>query len=219
MLKKIENIASAAEFKNNTRFISGLHSMSGFSSGKSSISDSLSFSSAFKYLSQLKWNLKSLEQNDNDEFSLEFGVDNFIFQTKVNIHDCHPNNIFYKIINEGLISLSIRKYQIILSFDFDSEVYTEPVIATDTQYLNRLYDKFNSYDSIISKNSNSPDVNDFLIDDTQDYLRYEISLIHRNVIFFVEKIVGETLSKELRTNVCNPDSKKLIRIQQINVKL
>ncbi|MBK7632340.1 MAG: hypothetical protein IPJ23_16860 [Ignavibacteriales bacterium] len=219
MLKKIENIASASEFKNNSRFVGGLHTLPGISSGKSSISDSLSFSNAFKYLSQLKWNLKSLEHSVNEEFLIEFGIDNFLFQTKVNIHDCRSNNIVYKIINEGFISSSTRKYQILLSFDFDSEVYTEPVIATDTQYLNRLFDRFNSYDSIISKNSNSPEVNDFLIDESQNYLRYEISLIHRNVIFFVEKIVGETFSKELRISVYNPEDKKLIRIQQINVKL
>jgi hypothetical protein len=219
MLKKIENIASAAEFKNNSRFMSGLHSMPGISTGKSGITDSLSFSSAFKYLSQLKWNLKSLEQNDNDEFLLEFGVDNFTFQTKVNVHDCRSNNILYKIVNESVISSSIRKYQIILNFDFDPEVYSDSMIASDTQYLNRLYDRFNSYDSIISKNSNSPEVNDFLIDESQIDLRYEISLIHRNVIFFVEKIVGETLSKELKIAAYNPADKKLIIIQQINVKL
>ncbi len=219
MLKKIENIASTAEFKNNSRFINGLHSLPGIVRGKTSISDSLSFSSAFKYLTQLKWNLKSLEQNDNDEFLLEFSVDTFLFQTKVNIHDIRVNNILYKIINDALINSSARKYQILLSFDFDSEVYSEPVVATDTQYLIRLYDRFYSYDSIISKNSNSQDVNDFLIEEVQNYLRYEISLIHRNLIFFVEKIVGETLSKELRISVYNPDDRKLIRIQQINVKL
>lgn len=219
MLKKIENIASTAEFKNNSRFISGLHSLPGIVRGKTSISDSLSFSSAFKYLTQLKWNLKSLEQNDNDEFLLEFGVDNFSFQTKINIHDIRVNNILYRIINDALTNTAVRKYQIFLSFDFDSEVYDEPVVATDTQYLKRLYDRFNSYDSIISKNSNNQDVNDFLIEESQNYLRYEISLMHRNLIFFVEKIVGETLSKALRISVYNPEDKKLIRIQQINVKL
>ena len=137
----------------------------------------------------------------------------------MNIHDIRVNNILYKIINDALINSSARKYQILLSFDFDSEVYSEPVVATDTQYLIRLYDRFYSYDSIISKNSNSQDVNDFLIEEVQNYLRYEISLIHRNLIFFVEKIVGETLSKELRISVYNPDDRKLIRIQQINVKL
>lgn len=219
MLKKIENIASASEFKNNSRFVSGLHSLSGISNGKSSISDSLSFSTAFKYLSQLKWNLKSLEHNANEEFMIEFGIDNFIFQTKVNVHDCRPNDILYKIINDGLINSSTHKYQILLLFNFDSEVYAEPLNATDTQYLSRLYDRFISYDSIISKNSNSPEVNDFLIEEVQNYLRYEISLIHRNLVYFIEKIVGETLSKELRLSVYNPDEKKLIRIQQINVKL
>ena len=138
MLKKIENIASTAEFKNNSRFINGLHSLPGISSGKSNISDSLSFSSAFRYLSQLKWNLRSLEHNENDEFLLEFGVDNLIFSTKINIHDCHSSNISYRIINEDAISSSSHKYQILISFEFDPEVYAETLLASKTEYFNWL---------------------------------------------------------------------------------
>jgi hypothetical protein len=219
MLKKIENIASAAEFKNNTRFINGLHSLPGISSGKSNISDSLSFSSAFRYLSQLKWNLRSLEHNENDEFLLEFVVDNLIFSTKVNIHDCHSSNISYRIINEDAISSSSHKYQILISFEFDPEVYAETLLTSKTEYFNWLYEKFASYDSIILKNSTSPEVNDFFIDEAQSYLRYEISLIHRNLIFFLEKVTGEILSQQLRLTLYNSGDEKLIRIHQINVKL
>lgn len=219
MLKKIENIASTAEFKNNSRFINGLHSLPGISSGKSNISDSLSFSSAFRYLSQLKWNLRSLEHNENDEFLIEFGVDNLIFSTKVNIHDCHSSNISYRIINEDAISSSSHKYQILISFEFDPEVYVETLLASKTEYFNWLYEKFASYDSIILKNSTSPEVNDFFIDEAQSYLRYEISLIHRNLIFFLEKVTGEILSQQLRLSLYNTGDEKLIRIHQINVKL
>jgi len=219
MLKKIENIASTAEFKNNSRFINGLHSLPGISSGKSNISDSLSFSSAFRYLSQLKWNLRSLEHNGNDEFLLEFGVDNLIFSTKVNIHDCHSSNISYRIINEDAISSSSHMYQILISFEFDPEVYAETLLASKTEYFNWLYEKFASYDSIILKNSTSPEVNDFFIDEAQSYLRYEISLIHRNLIFFLEKVTGEILSQQLRLTLYNSGDEKLIRIHQINVKL
>lgn len=219
MFKKIENIASTAEFKNNSRFINGLHSLPGISSGKSNISDSLSFSSAFRYLSQLKWNLRSLEHNENDEFLLEFGVDNLIFSTKINIHDCHSSNISYRIINEDAISSSSHKYQILISFEFDPEVYAETLLASKTEYFNWLYEKFASYDSIILKNSTSPEVNDFFIDEAQSYLRYEISLIHRNLIFFLEKVTGEILSQQLRLTLYNSGDEKLIRIHQINVKL
>ena len=219
MLKKIENIASTAEFKNKSRFINGLHSLPGISSGKSNISDSLSFSSAFRYLSQLKWNLRSLEHNENDEFLLEFVVDNLIFSTKVNIHDCHSSNISYRIINEDAISSSSHKYQILISFEFDPEVYAETLLASKTEYFNWLYEKFASYDSIILKNSTSPEVNDFFIDEAQSYLRYEISLIHRNLIFFLEKVTGEILSQQLRLTLYNSGDEKLIRIHQINVKL
>jgi hypothetical protein len=218
MLKKIENIASAAEFKNNSRYVGGLQSLPGFSGGKSNLSDSLSFSSAFKYLSQLKWQLKSLVHSENDEIVLEFIVEHFSFQTKVNINDCSSTNINYNIINYNDLSSSEHKYQIIISFDFEPEVYTEPSLSSSIKYLNSLFDKFASYNSVLSKTSNNSEINSFFLDDWYTQLRYELSLIHRNLIYFVEKVTGEVLSKKtgITPNIIGDD--KLIKILEINVK-
>ena len=95
MLKKIENIGAPAEFKSGSRMSGDIHALPVISGGKSSISDSLSFSTAFKYLSQLKWNLKSLTHNDNEEFMLEFVINNLTFNTKISLHDCPASNIHY----------------------------------------------------------------------------------------------------------------------------
>jgi len=219
MLKKIENIAASAEFKNNTRFSGDIHALPVINGGKSSVSDSLSFSSAFKYLSQLKWNLKSLTRNDNDEFLLEFVIDNLTFSTKIAIHDCISSNINYKISNDNSIKNSPHKYQIIISFDFESEVYSETLLKSSTEYLSWLFEKFTSYDSILLKNSNNTDVNAFFIDGAENNLRYELSLIHRNLIYFVEKVSGEKLSNNLKIAPANTDQVNQIKILQINVKL
>jgi len=218
MLKKIENIASAAEFKNNSRYVGGLQSLSGFSGGKSSLSDSLSFSSAFKYLSQLKWQLKSLVHPENDEIVLEFIVENFSFQTKVNINDCSWTNINYKIINYTDLSSSEHKYQIKISFDFEPEVYTEPSLSSSIKYINSLFEKFASYDSILIKNSNNIEINSFFLDGWYTPLRYELSLIHRNLICFVEKVTGESLLKKISITPNIISDEKLIKILEINVK-
>ena len=143
MLKKIENIASTTEFKNNSRFTASVHSLPVITNGKSTVSDSLSFSSAFRYLSQLKWHLKSIEHTDNDEFVLEFVVDNLAFNTKVSVHDCKLSNINYKISNEKVLDSTEQNYQILISFDFDPEVYSEEILASSTEYLNWLFEKLN----------------------------------------------------------------------------
>jgi len=218
MLKKIENIASAAEFKNNSRFVSGLHSLPIISGGKSSISDSLSFSSAFKYLSQLKWQLKSFVHAENDEIVLEFIVENFSFRTKVNINDCSSTNINYKIVNHSDLSISGHKYQIIISFDLEPEVYNEPLLSSSTKYLSTLFEKFASYDSILISSSNNSETNSFFLDDWHSQLRFELSLIHRNLICFVEKVTGEILSNKLKIVPYIISNEKLIKILEINVK-
>lgn len=219
MLKKIENIGSPSEFKNNTRFSGEIHALPVINGGKSSVSDSLSFSTAFKYLSQLKWQLKSLTHNENEEFMLEFVVDNLTFATKIAIHDCTAANINYKISNENSIKNYPHKYQIIISFDFDSEVYSEAVLESSTEYLSWLFEKFSSYDSILLKNSTNAEVNAFFIDGAEDNLKYELSLIHRNLIYFVEKVSGEVLSNILKVAPANSGKENQIKILQINVKL
>ncbi len=69
------------------------------------------------------------------------------------------------------------------------------------------------------KSSNDPEVNSFFIDGSENKIRYELSLIHRNIIFFLEKVTGEVLSNNLRLTPFNHDDEKLIKILNINVKL
>lgn len=219
MLKKIENITNTGELKNNNRYSASINSLHVITGQKSSISDSLSFSSAFKYLSNLKWQLKSLEHTDNDEFVLEFIVDKLLFRTRISLNDCKASDINYKISNEEVINTSEHKYNVVISFDFDPQVYSEPPNASNTEYLNWLFEKFISYDSILLKSSNDPEVNSFFLDGTDKKIQYELSLIHRNIISFVEKVSGEVLSNHLRYSSPNISNKKLIKILNINVKL
>ena len=219
MLKKIENIASAAEFKNNTRFTSGVPSLPAISGGKPNGSDSLSFSSAFRYLSQLKWQLKSFEQTEADEFNIKFVVDNLLFSTKVSINDSRSSDINYKISDQKITGLSEHKYETIISFDFDPAVYSQAILESSTEYIKRLFEKFSLYDSILLKSSNNPEVNSIFIDGDEKKLRVELSLIHRNIISFVEKVTGDVLSKNLRLKSFNDNGGKIIKILNINVKL
>ncbi|MCZ7610144.1 MAG: hypothetical protein M5U17_08230 [Ignavibacterium sp.] len=164
MLKKIENIANANELKGNNRYSASGSSLSVINGNKSSISDSLSFSSAFKYLSNLKWQLKSLEHNDNDEFTLEFIVDKLLFKTRISINDNKTSDINYSITNGAIASASEHKYDVKISFDFDPQVYSELPTASSTEYLSWLFEKFVSYDSILLKSSDDPEINSFFLD-------------------------------------------------------
>ncbi|MDT3695842.1 MAG: hypothetical protein ROY99_05565 [Ignavibacterium sp.] len=219
MLKKIENIANANELKGNNRYSGGSSSLSVINGNKSNISDSLSFSSAFKYLSSLKWQLKSLEHNSNDEFTIEFIVDKLLFKTRISINDNKTSDINYSITNGAVVSTSEHKYDVTISFDFDPQVFSEAPTASSTEYLNWLFEKFVSYDSILLKNSNDPEINSFFLDGAEKKLQYELSLIHRNIISFVEKVSGEVITNHLRYFSPDSSNKKIIKILNINVRL
>ena len=219
MLKKIENITSAGELKSNNRYSASISSLPVITGQKSSISDSLSFSSAFKYLSTLKWQLKSLEHTDNEEFILEFIVDRLLFKTRIGINDSRSSDINYRISNEEVLNTAEHKYNVIIAFDFDPQVYSEAASASSTEYLSWLFEKFLSYDSILLKSSDDPEVNSFFLDGSEKKLQYELSLIHRNIVSFVEKVSGEVLSNHLRYSSPNIGNTKFIKILNINVKL
>lgn len=218
MLKKIENIANSGELKSNNQYSASINSLPVITGQKSSVSDSLSFSSAFKFLSNLKWQLKSLVHGENDEFILEFVIDRLLINTRISLNDCKTSDINYKISNEEVISTSEHKYNVVISFDFDPQVYSEPATASSTEYLKWLFEKFVLYDSILLKSSDDPEINSFFLDGSEKKLQYELSLIHRNIIYFVEKVSGEVLSNHLRYSSPNLVNKKSIKILNIHVK-
>lgn len=218
MLKKIENINSTTEFKNNTRFSSGIGALPIISAEKSSIADSLKFSSALKYFSQLKWHLKSLVRTENDELLVEFNVGKLTLNTKINLYDCKPYDIIYKISNREITTDDGDKYEIVISFDFDSNVYSEPLMTWSVKYWESIFERFLSYDNILLKNSNDPEINAFFLDDSEENLVYEISLIHRNLILFVEKVTAEVVSSNLKAaSDLKSKREKKIKILKINV--
>ncbi len=93
------------------------------------------------------------------------------------------------------------------------------LLASSAEYLNWLFEKFASYDSILLKSSINPEVNSFIIDGAENNLKYELSLIHKNLIFFVEKVTDQVLSSNLRMVPFNTGAEKSIKILHINVKL
>lgn len=218
MLKKIENISSSAEMKSHTHLSTTLGTVSSIQSGRTNFLDSLSFSTAFKYLSQLKWQLKSLKRTENDEIAIEFKAGDFTFITLVNLYNHQSNNIIYRIIDKDDADSDKPYNELRISFDFNSVVYSESSFESSQKFIKLLFERINSYGRFISNTHSDFEQISYLFEEFEDELIYELSFIHKNVIHFIEKVIGEMLFNNFKIPSSHSDSKRKFKILQINVK-
>lgn len=218
MLKKIENISSSAEMKSNAHFSANLGAITSIPNGKNSFSDSLSFSTAFKFLSQLKWQLKSFKRTENDEVIIEFVADGFDFSTSVSLYEYQALNIIYKVVSRKLFGFDKSLYELKISFDFDSRVYSGNSIEDSFKHIKLLFEKVSSYSGLLFDSINDPETNSLLLGEYEEGLIYEFSMVHKNVIHFIEKVIGEVINKNFMISSSSENNKRKIKILQINVK-
>lgn len=218
MLKKIENISSSAEMKSNAHFSANLGAITSIQNGKNSFSDSLSFSTAFKFLSQLKWQLKSFKRTENDEVIIEFTADGFDFSTSVSLYEYQALNIIYKVVSRKLFGFDKSLYELKISFDFDSRVYSGNSIEDSFKHIKLLFEKVSSYSGLLFDSINDPETNSLLLGEYEEGLIYEFSMVHKNVIHFIEKVIGEVINKNFMISSSSENNKRKIKILQINVK-
>lgn len=218
MLKKIENISSSAEMKSNAHFSANLGAITSIQNGKNSFSDSLSFSTAFKFLSQLKWQLKSFKRTENDEVIIEFTADGFDFSTSVSLYEYQALNINYKVVSRKLFGFDKSLYELKISFDFDSRVYSGNSIEDSFKHIKLLFEKVSSYSGLLLDSINDHETNSLLLGEYEEGLIYEFSMVHKNVIHFIEKVIGEVINKNFMISSSSENNKRKIKILQINVK-
>ena len=206
MLRKIENISPSAEFKNNSRFSSNVGSIPGVVHRKSSMSDSFSFSNAFKFLASLKWNLKSLRKNEKDEFEIEFIIDDFDFITKINPLDLYSKYSLYKIFKFQAGELKLPDFELWLKFIFSQDSIHEKSGDFQPEFLGLISERVKKYSGMLISGKGY-ESNSILLDGIDSQLISEICFIHSNLIRFIEKATGESLlnpSQNFEKSFSNP---------------
>jgi hypothetical protein len=213
MLRKIENISASAEFKNNSRFSSNVNGVAGIVQRKNSASDSFSYSNAFKFLSNLKWNLKSLKKNNRDEYEIDFIIDEFEFHTAINPLDLFSKSTLYKIINFNQGEFNISLFEIWLKFFY--EIDSAPIQDEQFQieYLYILKERINQYSGLFISES-SKETYSMLLDKIESELTEELCLIHTDLLRFLEKVTGESLLSARTTN--DQSNSNLLIVEYLN---
>lgn len=187
MLNKIENITlnpnSRNEIKSSKKDASVNHL-----SKKESFSDTITFSAALLFLSQLKWRLKKIEHISPDELNVEIIANDISYSSTINLKEPAIRNISFVVQNDFPFkhNKSLYSVHIVLNYQkvdsFVEETLYDPI--------NKLLYRIPSYEYADEKEI-SPTFYYELLEGIENEIISTLSVIYRNMIQFTDKITGK----------------------------
>ncbi|MFN3694735.1 MAG: hypothetical protein ACK4UV_06975 [Ignavibacterium sp.] len=208
MLNKIENITLNPNARNEIKS-SKKDLPIGHLTKKENFSDTITFSAALLFLSQLKWRLKKINYISQDEMEIEFITNDISYSTVINLKEPSVKEINFKVQNEFPFKHNKSLYSISLSFNFqnvesaDEENLYEPV--------NKLFYRIPSYEYADEKEISSTFYYE-LLEGIESDLIESLSIIYRNMIQFSDKLTGKN---NLNAIDNQEKAEKIIRLNKI----
>lgn len=185
MLDKILNITPGSEYNNSP----AKKRLWGFSNSKTlsnhDSNDSVSFSSAWKFLRNLNWNLSNLKLHADENFELHFFVKNIEFRIRVDFNELYRKPFQLSILQKRNFSESAKQISVTVEKDvrnYSNELHIPEFKAIET-FLNRIW-------NLQISNELSDDefnLND-LLDEIFDEADEEINFLIQSVIKLGEKL-------------------------------
>ncbi|GIV46239.1 MAG: hypothetical protein KatS3mg036_1057 [Ignavibacterium sp.] len=210
MLNKIENITLNPNSRNEIKS-SKKDSHINHLTKKENFSDTITFSAALLFLSQLKWRLKKINHISNDELEVEIIANDISYSTIINLKEPSVKNLNFKVQNEFPFKHNKSLYSIEVLFNYvkvestDEEKLYEPV--------NKLLYRIPSYEYADEKEISSTFYYE-LLEGIETGLAISLSMIYRNMIQFSDKLTGKNNFSVIEN--LNTDE-QLIKINKIVV--
>jgi len=211
MLNKIENINLKPEMRNE---IKSSRKDSGFSKvyRKDNFADTLTYSSALVYISQLNWKLKKFNVKSDEIIDVEFQHDNFTFNYFINSKSPALRDIDVKISDFNISGYSkVSRFILEVSFNY---------IHNNSEYinyelLNNIFSKIKTF--FIQGESEVNSTYYFnIINGVEDKLCNLLSQVYFNILNFIEKLNNKKIilgSEDLSAYSNNNLSIKGIRVE------
>lgn len=210
MLNKIENITlnpnSRNEIKSSKKDLPINHLAK-----KENFSDTITFSAALLFLSQLKWRLKKINHISQEELEIEVIANDISYSAIINLKSPAVKNIVIKIQNEFPFKHNKSIYTINLEFNYqkfdfvDEEKLYEPV--------NKLFYRIPSYEYEGEKEISSTFFYEILEGNESD-LSITLSSVYWNMVLFTDKLTEKNNSVELNNS---ETAEQFISLKQISI--
>lgn len=187
MLNKIENITLNPNSRNEIKS-SKKDSPINHLNKKESFSDTITFSAALLFLSQLKWRLKKINHPSTDELEIEIIANDISYSTIINLNEPLVKNLSIKIQNEFPFKHNKSLYNVSVLMNYqkvgpiEEEKLYEPI--------NKLLYRIPSYEYVDEKEISSTFYYE-LIEGIETELLESLSVIYKNMIQFSDKLTGK----------------------------
>ncbi|GMU94968.1 MAG: hypothetical protein HZC46_11275 [Ignavibacterium album] len=187
MLNKIENITlnpnSRNEIKSSKKELPINHLTK-----KENFSDTITFSAALLFLSQLKWRLKKISYITQDELEIEIIANDISYSSLINLKEPLIKDLSIKIQNEFPFKHNKSLYTISILFNFQKVEAIEEAKLYES--VNKLFYRIPSYEYADEKEISSTFYYE-LLEGIETDLIESLSLIYRNMIQFTDKLTGK----------------------------
>lgn len=210
MLNKIENITlnpnSRNEVKSSKKDLPVNHLVR-----KENFSDTITFSAALLFLSQLKWRLKKISHISQDELEIEIIADDISYSTIINIKNPTVSNIVIKLQNEFPFKHNKSFYTVNVEFNYQKFDLTEEEKSYEP--VNKLFYRIPSYEYEGEKEVSSTFYYE-LIEGNEMNLIKTLSFVYFNMVLFSDKLTEKNNASVLNST---ENSEPRIRINQIEI--
>lgn len=183
MLNKIENINLKAEMRNEIKTSKKDSSFSKVHK-KENFADTLTYSSALIYISNLNWKLKKFNVSSEELIDIEIQHENYTFNFLVNTKSPAVKDIPVKISDYGTASYS-KVNRFIVNLSFNHRTVNSEYISYEV--LNNIFSKIKTF--FIPGESEINSTYYFnILNGVEDKLCILLSQVYLNIISFIEKL-------------------------------
>ncbi len=213
MLERISNISLDADFKKSKKrryssFKGNLYSRSSFD-----INDSISFSSASKYLSKANWLLKEFKQSSDDKVVVEFIYRGFYFEVSLDLQRIASiENVMFVIRRDKVVFLDNNPIVASFKVTIGGSNSSQP-IQKELKGLEQLFQRFTSLDLESELNIYNYELIDTLLEDIYMLLQSDFSYLNNILLHFLEKQTNKSFKSLFDKNKGADTQLNLLKIK------
>lgn len=187
MLERISNISLDTDFKKSKKGRYSQFKGELFSNSAFDVNDSISFSSASKYLSRAGWLLKEFKQTAGDKVVVEFNYYGFHFEVSLDLERINNiETVIYSIKKDGILVSPAKLIQTSFKITIGGFDINYPM-QKELKGLDQLFQRFETLELNNELNLFNYELIDTLLDGFYTSLQSDFTYLNIVLFHFLEK--------------------------------
>jgi hypothetical protein len=214
MLDKILNITPGSDFSQSPVKKGKADFFLSRVSAHSDVHDSLSYSPAWRYITQLNWRINGAKLLKDNKFYISFIVAETEFNTLLDLNDLSSSSVFvYDITRKKIVNNT--ETGVLIEMEKKTYSVADAGVIYELKNLNRLFERVWNLDLKHELNDKEMYLN-ALLEDNLNGISAEINFITVSLVSFVEKLLNKTFSHALLQGQKTVQELNIKKIKSLN---